>query len=649
MEGTTMSLRVRLAILIGLAVLGGCRAPAPLSEWSPPPPPRPDTGPSFGPDGGLFPGELDSGLAMRTSSEFFDPRINAAGPATSAASAPPAITGGTLFVTSTGHTAIVSDADRDRIVVVDLAAGSVTGEASLAHGALPFRAAEDAHGRVHVVLRGSGDVFSFDPAMPSLGQTHHVCAMPRGLAYDATNDELRVACRSGELVTMGTDGTIRATVSLEPDLRDVILSNGHLFVSTFRTAHLIEIDPSTGSVVRTNAPDPSQEAVMTPTGPATFSPSVAWRTLEAPGMLTGPSGIPTAHPIAAVHQRASDAPIMTMAGGYAGGMCRGTSIVESVVTFYFSDGTHSSGATISGATLPVDLAFSPDGSQATIVGAANESGQMAVQTFPTSTLVTGAAAGPCGVPPMLSPLSVTNPIAVAYDAAGELFVQQRDPSALVSADRTIALGGATVFDTGHAVFHANSGSFIACASCHPEGGDDGRTWNFDGIGPRRTPSLHGQLTPTAPFHWDGDMGDLSTLVERVFTGRMSGPSLGPDQIGALSHWLDAIPAPVNEPAPDVAAVARGQALFQGTAGCASCHSGAQLTNNLTLDVGTGGAFQVPSLIGVSDRLPLMHDGCAPTIRARLTDASCGGGASHGNTTALASGDIDDLIAYLNTL
>ena len=28
-------------------------------------------------------------------------------------------------------------------------------------------------------------------------------------------------------------------------------------------------------------------------------------------------------------------------------------------------------------------------------------------------------------------------------------------------------------DTGHAIFHSNSGGFLACASCHPEGGDDG--------------------------------------------------------------------------------------------------------------------------------------------------------------------------------
>ena len=46
------------------------------------------------------------------------------------------------------------------------------------------------------------------------------------------------------------------------------------------------------------------------------------------------------------------------------------------------------------------------------------------------------------------------------------------------------LGGASVFDTGQALFHGNTGSFDACASCHPEGGDDGRTWDFDRIGPR---------------------------------------------------------------------------------------------------------------------------------------------------------------------
>ena len=78
-----------------------------------------------------------------------------------------------------------------------------------------------------------------------------------------------------------------------------------------------------------------------------------------------------------------------------------------------------------------------------------------------------------------------------------------------------------------------------------------------------------------------------------------------------------------------------------------CHSGPKLTNNQTLDVGTGGLFQVPSLIGLSWRAPYLHDGRAATILDRFNVSL--GGVTHGSTSQLTSSQIDDLVAYLSTL
>ena len=44
----------------------------------------------------------------------------------------------------------------------------------------------------------------------------------------------------------------------------------------------------------------------------------------------------------------------------------------------------------------------------------------------------------------------------------------------------------------------------------------------------------------------------------------------------------------------------------------------------------------------------MHDGCAATLRDRFNPA-CGGGDRHGVTSQLSSAQIDDLVAYLQTL
>ena len=66
-----------------------------------------------------------------------------------------------------------------------------------------------------------------------------------------------------------------------------------------------------------------------------------------------------------------------------------------------------------------------------------------------------------------------------------------------------------------------------------------------------------------------------------------------------------------------------------------------------MDVGTGGSFQVPSLLGLAWRAPYLHDGRAPTLRARF-DAS-GGGDMHGHTSQLTSAQLDDLVAFMETL
>jgi len=144
------------------------------------------------------------------------------------------------------------------------------------------------------------------------------------------------------------------------------------------------------------------------------------------------------------------------------------------------------------------------------------------------------------------------------------------------------------------------------------------------------------------------MRDLGHLVSEVFTGRMSGPALSPRQVDALGAWLDELPRPVVAMPSDNSAVERGRTLFYGEAQCAACHSGPLYTNNATVDVGTGGAFQVPSLIGVSFRLPVMHSGCARTLRDRF-EPGCGGGDAHGRTSHLTEAQIQDLIAFLETL
>jgi cytochrome c peroxidase len=282
--------------------------------------------------------------------------------------------------------------------------------------------------------------------------------------------------------------------------------------------------------------------------------------------------------------------------------------------------------------------------------------------------------GPC-LPPMTSIIDMTSgstpligcqadtrdmgqPIAVAFAGDGSTVVQSREPAMLALADGT-TIGLATAdsrADTGHLLFHANAGGFMACASCHLEGDDDGRVWNFDcgatatvASGPRRTQSLQTGVAGTQPYHWNGDEADFTQLMTDVFLGRMSGPKVLPDQMNAMVSWIDGQPRRMRAPPANPAAVARGAALFNDAqnVGCVTCHSGTRFSSNLTVDVGTGRAFQVPSLLGIGTRGPFMHDGCAATLRDRFNPAC--GGDRHGITANLSPTQIDDLIAYLDSL
>jgi mono/diheme cytochrome c family protein len=293
-----------------------------------------------------------------------------------------------------------------------------------------------------------------------------------------------------------------------------------------------------------------------------------------------------------------------------------------------------------------DIAVSPDGTQVAVVSTGN-SWPVAGELLPNVLVMPLDQVGGYGSCSAGGQRADGEAVAVAFDEDARVIVQSREPAQLVIlGGSTISLSDESVADTGTALFHMNSGFGVACASCHPEGRDDGRVWQFAGIGPRRTQTFAGGLIDTAPFHWSGDVSDLPALVHEVFVSRMGGPQPNRQQIEHFSEFLDRIPAPIA-PALDHDAVVRGKQLFDDpSVACASCHQGEHLTNNESVDVGTGGVFQVPSLVGVSARAPFLHDGCAETLEDRF--GACGGDA-HGATADLGDAEMADLLTYLKSL
>jgi mono/diheme cytochrome c family protein len=570
--------------------------------------------------------------------EDFYPPVNGGTDVVSAAKPPPAISGGTLVVS--GKTAIAADSDRDRVYVVDLSENKLKAEILLSDGDEPGRVITDNAGRAHVALRRGGDLVTIDIASAKVTDRREVCAAPRGMAFDAKNDAIHVACDGGELVTFpAAGGDAIRNLRLERDLRDVIVDGDRLLISRFRSAELLVIG-SDGAVQNRQAPPEFKMFEQN------FEPAVAWRTIGMPG-----GGV------AMAHQRAMTTPVVIeQPGGYSSGGCDG-SIVHSTITVFSTDGTlegKPAMPAIPFTMLPVDVAASSDGDQLAMVAAGND---MVIQTsrsgLESEAQFNGEFGGSCAFSQVATPVA-GEPIAVAFDDSNRIVVQTREPATiqiLNSGSAAIALSDISVKDTGHEMFHRNTNGFapLACASCHPEGRDDGRTWNFDPIGARRTQFVSGGILATAPLHWDGDMAGLETIMSEVFVKRMGGMAQGPRRVNAFAKWIDALPSlPVSPPA-DVEAVERGKVLFHDAkVACATCHTGERLTDNKAADVGTGKAFQVPSLMNLAPRAPFMHDGCAKTLHDRF-DPTCGGGDKHGQTSHLSPSDIDDLVAYLETL
>ncbi len=195
-------------------------------------------------------------------------------------------------------------------------------------------------------------------------------------------------------------------------------------------------------------------------------------------------------------------------------------------------------------------------------------------------------------------------------------------------------------------------SYMSCASCHNEGGQDGRIWDFTGVGEglRNTITLEGRAATVHGFlHWSANFDEVQDFEGQIrnfaggtglmsdsdfFSGTRSEP-LGDPKTG-LSSDLDALAAYIGslDSFPDSpyrnadgtlsADAELGRQVFVDK-GCDSCHVPPRYTDssigNLN-DVGTlkpssggrlGGpldGIDTPSLISVWKTAPYLHDGSA---------------------------------------
>lgn len=200
--------------------------------------------------------------------------------------------------------------------------------------------------------------------------------------------------------------------------------------------------------------------------------------------------------------------------------------------------------------------------------------------------------------------------------------------------RTITLGGpeeTSLVRKGEALFYdatRSHHSWFSCNTCHVDGHTNGFTFdtlNDDSYGNAKvTPTLR-NVVNTAPYTWHGWQKDLGAAVKKSFTETMFGPEPTADEVKAVVAYLGTLENPPRPAARrgDADAVRRGKEIFDGKAACARCHQGEHFTSMRNYDVKLeedGSPFTTwnpPSLRGLWDRGPYLHDGRADTIEEVL--------------------------------
>jgi fibronectin type 3 domain-containing protein len=241
--------------------------------------------------------------------------------------------------------------------------------------------------------------------------------------------------------------------------------------------------------------------------------------------------------------------------------------------------------------------------------------------------------------------------------------------------------------------------YIACASCHLEGGADETVFDFTdaGEGLRNTVTLLGRRgMGHGRVHWSANFDEIQDFehsIRTLFGGtgllsnadfnsgtrnqplgdlKSTAPSAVNTTAGGLNDMSDYVSSlttvprspyrnvdgTLNTSVPVMGGTGNGvtgKALF-ASRGCVNCHSGRDFTDSVsgvlhnvgTITSASGNRLGVPltgvdtpTLLGVWNTAPYLHDGSAPNLETVLANTT--------HVGALADQDKRDLVAYLKQI
>jgi len=225
-------------------------------------------------------------------------------------------------------------------------------------------------------------------------------------------------------------------------------------------------------------------------------------------------------------------------------------------------------------------------------------------------------------------------------------------------------------------------AYLSCASCHNDGGQDGRVWDFTGMGEglRNTVSLRGRRGAQGRLHWTGNFDEVQDFEGQIrglaqgtglmadveFNAGTRSQPLGEPKAGvsadldALASYLASLSvadsSPFRMPTGVMTAEASaGRTLFATQ--CITCHGGADFTDSAALAVRNVGTLRAssgqrlgaaltgldtPTLRGSWATAPYLHDGSAATLEAAVL------AHSNLNLTALDRANVSAFVTQLGS-
>jgi DNA-binding beta-propeller fold protein YncE len=578
-----------------------------------------------------------------------------------------------LEVRATGPRAWVAHPDGDTVAALSTEDGRV--EAEIAVGASPRAIAVATDGRIWASVQDPPRLAVVDPVSLQVVAWHALPAasQPFGVVAGEAGSVWVALAAAGEVRRVDAEGRTVARVAVGPDPRHLALTpdGARLLVSRFVTGSL---PGESTAAVRTDA-GAGAEVIVVSTDPARVERTVVLGHGDRVDTAESGRGIPNYLGAAAVSPDGRVAWVPSKQDNVARGRLRDGRELD------FQSTVRAVSSRIDLQALAEDAERRIDHDNASVAAAAawhpsarwlfvslETSRQVAVVDatrgrerfrFETGLAPQALAVSPDGL--RLFVQSFMSRTVAAYDLGPLAAGEDATPAPPLWSVRTVALEPleATVL-LGKQLFYdardrrLSRDAYMSCASCHADGGHDGRVWDFTGFGEglRNTPSLRGRRGAPGLLHWSAnfdEVQDFETQIRRLAGGtglmrdedlatgsraqplgeRKAGVSTDLDALAAYVASLrrfDPSPHRTQAGAPSPLA-ATGRALFEAR-GCAGCHGGPDVARDPAgrrHAIGTirpssgqrlGGPLDglaAPTLRDAWATAPYLHDGSAATL------------------------------------